>query len=98
MLRTARNIFGKISQPFLKVVNNTPYVRNGLDLIYTKEITLKDALCGFSCDVEHINGQSFKVNNGSSNIITPGYRKVVPKRGIQRGDNIGNLIIEFKMI
>ena len=83
---------------FLKIINNTSYVRDGLDLIYKKDITLKDALCGFSCDVEHINGQSFKINKGINNIITPGYRKVVPKRGIQRGDTVGNLIIEFNIL
>jgi DnaJ-class molecular chaperone len=83
---------------FIKVLNNTEFTRNGLDLILQKTISLKDALCGFSFDMKYIDDRIFKINNGKGNIITHNYKKVLPKMGIKRGEHVGNLIIDFNVV
>ena len=83
---------------FVTVENKTEYTRKGLDLIYYKSITLKEALCGFVFSMKYIDGRNFQINNGEGNIIVPGFKKVIPNMGMKRDDNIGNLIIEFNII
>ena len=58
---------------------------------------MKEALCGFSFDLKYINGKSYTINNNSGNIITPGYKKVIPNMGLKRDDHVGNLIIIFEV-
>lgn len=83
---------------FVKIENKTEYIRNGLDLIYHKTITLKEALCGFEFTMKYVDGRNFQINNGKGNVITPGYKKMIPKMGMKRDDNIGNLIIDFSIV
>jgi DnaJ family protein B protein 4 len=83
---------------FIKIINNTDFVRNGLDLTLHKTISLKDALCGFTFDMRYIDDKIFKINNGNGNIITHNYKKVIQGMGIKRDNHIGNLIIEFSVI
>ena len=80
-----------------KVVNLTGFKRDGLDLIYEKEISLKDSLCGFSFELKHINGKSYTINNHAGNIIPPGYKKIIPNMGLQREGFQGNLVIIFQI-
>lgn len=78
------------------VVNNTtPFKRIGLDLIYEKTISLKQALCGFSFDLKHLNHKSYTLINHKGNLITPEYKKIYPSMGLKRGEHIGNLVIHF---
>lgn len=80
---------------FVKVENKTAFKRSGLDLIYDKKINLKEALCGFTFELKHLNGKSYTINNNAGSIITPGYRKIIPNMGLQRDEYTGNLIICF---
>lgn len=80
---------------FIKVINDTPFKRNGLDLIFEKHISLKDALCGFSFQLKHVNGKVYTINNSSGSIVIPEYQKVMPNMGLERESHIGNLIIHF---
>ena len=73
-------------------------MRDGLDLIYNKNVTLKEALCGFAFDMKFIDGRNFKINNGNGNIIHANYKKIVPKLGMKRDNHIGNLIIIFSVM
>lgn len=89
---------------FIKIVNDTDFIRNGLDLILNKTITLKEALCGFSFDMKYIDGREFKLNNGNGNIIHNNYNKVIQHMGMKRAINpqmaqehTGNLIINFNV-
>ncbi len=82
---------------FVVIENNTEFRRDGLDLIYEKEISLKDALCGFSFDIKYINGKNLKMNNKEGSIITPKFKKMVEKLGFKRGEHVGNLIIIFNV-
>jgi DnaJ-class molecular chaperone len=79
----------------IKVENNTSFKRSGLDLILERNITLKEALCGFSFEIKYLNGKSYTLNNTSGNIISPEYKKIIPKMGLTRDDHTGNLIIIF---
>ena len=81
----------------IKINNNTKFQRNGLDLIYNKTITLKESLCGFSFDLKYINGKKYTINNNIGNIITPNFKKVIQKMGLERNDHHGNLIIIFNV-
>jgi len=80
---------------FIKIINDTDFVRNGLDLILNKTITLKEALCGFSFDLQYVDGRTFKITNGGGSVITNNYSKVISKMGLTRGEHVGNLIINF---
>ena len=80
---------------FIKINNKTEFIRSGLDLIYQKQITLKEALCGFSFNMKYINDKIYKINNDNGNVITPNYKKMIPNMGLVRGEHKGNLIIEF---
>jgi DnaJ family protein B protein 4 len=80
----------------IQIKNNTPFIRHGVDLIFKKTITLKEALCGFSFELLHLNGKTFNLNNNTNRtIIKPNYKKVLPNLGIQRNGTFGNLIIDF---
>lgn len=80
---------------FIKIENDTDFKRHGMDLDYTKIISLKDALCGFSFDIHHLNGVCYKINNTSGTIIHPLYKKTIPKKGMKRDEMEGNLNIHF---
>jgi DnaJ-class molecular chaperone len=92
---------------FIKIINDTEFIRNGLDLILNKTITLKEALCGFSFNMKHIDGRDFIINNTNGNIINNNYNKVLQNMGMRRSipsqlgpsnqDHIGNLIINFNV-
>lgn len=80
---------------FIKIENDTELKRNGLDLIYEKTISVKEALCGFSFELKYITGKVYTINNNSGNIINNGYRKIIPNMGFTRDNHTGNLIIIF---
>ena len=82
---------------FIKILNDTEFVRNGLDLILNKTISLKDALCGFTFEMNFLDGRNFKLNNNVGNIITHNYNKVIPGLGMKRDDHFGNLLINFSV-
>lgn len=83
---------------FIKVVNNSDFKRQGLDLILDKDITLKEALCGFSFELKYINGKSYTINNNIGNIIKPEYKKTIPNMGLERDNHRGNVIICFHVV
>lgn len=76
--------------------NNSTLKRQGMDLVYQKKISLKEALCGFTFDIMHLNGKQLCMNNNvNKTIIKPGFNKVITGLGMKRGDAFGNLIIQF---
>jgi DnaJ-class molecular chaperone len=81
----------------IKIQNTSQFIRMDMDLLFTKQITLKEALCGFAFDVTHLNGKLLALNNKTNpTIIKPNYKKIVAGLGmINEAGNIGNLIIEF---
>ena len=81
----------------INILENEIFKRNGLDLIYFKNITLKESLCGFSFNIHHINRKIYTIKNDGSSIIKDGQQQIISKLGIKRENYIGNLIIKFKI-
>ena len=77
------------------VAEHPVFKRSGLDIHTEKTISLKEALCGFVFNIEHANGKKFVFNSSVGNIVKDGLIKTIPKLGIRRGDEVGNLIIVF---
>jgi DnaJ-class molecular chaperone len=82
---------------FIKVINNSSFIRNGLDLLFNKTISLKDALCGFTFELKYLNGKTYTLNCNQGNIVHPGYKKILPNMGLTREGHTGNLIIQFQV-
>lgn len=82
---------------FIKIKNTTEFQRQGLDLIYNKNISFKDSLCGFSFELKHLNEKVYTLKNITGNIVVPGYKKIIPQLGLQRENHTGNLIIVFNV-
>ena len=113
VLKNKGNINGENSKGdiklHIKVINKTQYVRDGLDLLLNKKISLKQALLGFTFEIEHICGKSYKLNNTNGNIIKPFYKKTISGLGMIRdrksvngmsmieGEMKGSLIIAFEI-
>jgi DnaJ-class molecular chaperone len=79
------------------VKNNTKLERKGLDLYYTQSISLKEAMCGFTVEIEYLQNKNFKIVNNDF-IITPQYKKVVANGGMKRDKNQGQFIIMFNIV
>ena len=90
---------GIISYSNIKVIisllKHEVFERNGLDIIFVKTITLKEALLGFTFNLNHINNKNFKIT--CFEIITFNYEKVIPNMGFVRDTFVGNLIIKFNI-
>ena len=82
---------------FITVTNSTIFKRNGLNLILTKNLSLKDALTGFKFDFKHLNGKTYAINNEEGNIIKPNYRKEIHNLGMERKSIKGKLIVIFNI-
>jgi DnaJ-class molecular chaperone len=92
------NVKGDVKITF-EIKNSSIFKRHGMDLIYNKELTLKESLCGFSFEILHINGKVLNMNNlSNSAIIKPDFRKVVTGLGMVKNEKTGNLIIEMSII
>lgn len=74
------------------------YIRNKLDVIMNVNITLLQSLCGFSIDIQHLDGKTYRINSAEGNVVAPNSKRIIPKKGFIRGDMIGNLIILFNVI
>ena len=66
-----------------------------MDIIYKKEISLKEALIGFSFNLNHINNKNYRIT--SNEIISYNYEKIINNMGFMRDNFIGNLIIKFEI-
>jgi DnaJ family protein B protein 13 len=83
---------------FIVKINSSgsPFERQGLDLLYKREVSLKEALTGFVIEFTHISGKNINLNNQTNHsIVKPNFRKIIPGLGMVRDGNTGNLIIEF---
>jgi DnaJ-class molecular chaperone len=81
-----------------RVQNNSQFKRHGLDLVYKQKISLKEALCGFSFEIVHLNGKRLCLNNASNpTVIKPNFKKIVPNLGMTREGSTGNMIIDFEI-
>ena len=80
---------------FVKVQPHPRFERKGLDLIYLHNISLKEALCGFSFELKHLNGKSYTINNKAGNIIPPNFQKNIANMGLTREGHSGAMFVHF---
>ena len=83
---------------FVKIVNDTNYKREGLNLIYKKKLTLKEVLVGFSFKIKHLSGKDYVINSNDNKIININDNKKFQNMGMKRNNNTGLLIIIFDII
>lgn len=80
----------------VSIERQSMFERQGMDLVYKKQLTLKESLCGFSFELIHPNGKQLILNNMTNRtIIKPGFKKVIANMGMSREGNAGTLVIEF---
>jgi len=82
----------------IKIKNNSKFKRQGLNLLYNLDITLKQSLLGFEISIEHINGKTYKINNQDNDIIKPNMDIKLDELGMIRDGKKGGLIIKFNII
>jgi len=82
----------------VQLVNNTLFKRQGTDLVFHKKISLKEALCGFVFEIDHLSGKRLALNNiNNPTVIKPNFKKMVQGMGMTRDNHTGNMIIEFEI-
>jgi len=83
----------------IQISNETEFMRQGMDLVVKKQLTLKESLCGFKFEIKHLNGKMLAFNNHTNiTVIKPGYKKVVPNLGMNKDGRSGTLIIDFDVV
>jgi DnaJ family protein B protein 4 len=81
----------------VSVQSHATFVRQGSDICFKKNVSLKEALCGTQFQFEHLNGKMLTLNVTNA-IIFPGGKKVFAGMGMPKMDGtVGNLVIEFEV-
>lgn len=83
---------------YIRVISGPLYERRGLNLVYIQSLTFKESICGFSALLKHIDGSTLKLNSSRGNIIQNGDEKTIKGRGFSRDEQIGDLVIKFKVV
>ncbi len=81
-------------------VNNTEhneFKRKGMDLEYKINLTLKEALGGFSKQIVHLNNTIIKINSPKGTIIQNLSKRKVQGLGFKRKERTGNLYVIFNI-
>jgi DnaJ family protein B protein 4 len=80
----------------VSINTHSEFVRKGLDLLYTKRISLKESLCGFAFEIQHLNGKVIHMNNTTNpSVVKPNFKKAVAGLGMNKQGQTGSLVIEF---
>lgn len=78
------------------------FTRVGADLVLNKEITLKEALLGYSFDVKYLDGSTLTISSSPGETVNNGETKYIAGMGLPffrdpSGHKRGNLLINFKV-
>lgn len=77
------------------------FKRIGNDLIMDKEISLTEALCGFSFNIKHLDDRTLQVNHPAGQVIKPDAWLCINEEGMPihgRPFQKGNLYIHFSVV
>ena len=92
---------GTVPADIVFVIQDKPhplYKREGNDLVHHASISLKEALCGGTYRLKHLDGTTLQIPLDS--VISPGSRKVIYGKGMPIAKNPsqkGNLIVTFNV-
>lgn len=91
-------VFGNV-HIVITPIPHPEFTQRGMDLCISRELTLKDALCGCVIQLHHPSGKNIRIDNTDTNIttISPGQIKKVGGLGFRRGNERGDLIIDFSV-
>jgi DnaJ-class molecular chaperone len=79
----------------INIAEHPVFIREGdTDLVVEHRVSLKDALCGFTFELVHLNGRNYKFNCKSCSITSVHETKVLPGLGY---DETGALKIRFSI-
>ncbi|GAB5359417.1 hypothetical protein AAMO2058_000542200 [Amorphochlora amoebiformis] len=84
-----------------RVMKHRLFERRGADLGMKKQITLREALCGFKFKIQHVSGTTLNISSKKGEIISPGSLKRIDEWGLpQKGayDTKGHLYIKFEVL
>mmetsp|Transcript_2213 Transcript_2213/g.3193 ORF Transcript_2213/g.3193 Transcript_2213/m.3193 type:complete len:470 (-) Transcript_2213:197-1606(-) len=84
-----------------RVMKHRVFERLGADLAMKKQLTLKEALCGFEFKVPHVSGTTLTVKSAKGEIIRPDQLKRIDNWGLpQKGayEVTGHLYIKFEVL
>ena len=79
----------------LNIAEHPVFILEGDDLLVEHRVSLKDALCGFTFELAHLNGRSYKFNCKSCSITSMNETKVMPGLGYNEP---GALKIRFSIV
>jgi len=86
-------------QVFVQIANTTDFVRQGLNLHYKKQVSLKESLCGTSFDLTLLDGSSLTLQNTQvPTILYPGLQQICPGRGMRKEGQQGDLVVDFEVV
>jgi DnaJ-class molecular chaperone len=78
----------------INIAEHPVFIREGDDLLVEHRVSLKDALCGFTFELTHLSGRSYKFNCKSCSITSVNETKVMPGLGY---NETGALKIRFSI-
>lgn len=81
----------------VSIAQHTVFKPQQLDLVMEKTISLRDALCGFQFEINHLSGRIYKLNNPAGHVIKPGTIKTIPGMGMERNGETGCVKIKFNV-
>lgn len=84
----------------INVAKHPIYERKGADLLLQKQITLKEALLGFTFNIPFLDGKKITISSLPGEVTTHGDVKTVKGKGLPFYKDImnhGNLIVAFKV-
>ena len=76
------------------------FKRKGADILFEKEISLVEALCGLSFNIKHLDGRIIKVTNEPGEVIKSDEIKTIQGQGMpyhKQSYKFGNMFIVFKI-
>jgi len=80
----------------VKINNDTPFERRGLDLIYKTKLSLRELIIGKNITIPHFNGSSFDIHTRGFGIINPNKQYTIFNKGLRDiSNNQGNLHLHF---
>lgn len=93
-----------VAQDVQFVIKESPhpdFVRQGAHLFTKVQVSLAEALCGCTLDINVLGVKKIQVRTDDGIVIRPGYRTVVPGEGMpsaKLGRPNGDLIVEFDVL
>lgn len=82
----------------LHITPHAKFDRRGLNIIYKQSVSFKESICGFESILSHVDGVNMRLLSSRGNIIQNGDERVLKGKGFSRNNQLGDLIIAFKVI